>query len=82
MEILGQLGRRAHAARLQAVVGGRADATLVNTVTTLKGVQDGKVTILARLSAEFPGLGYIWNVVRTDSLNKSELAAARRTLDT
>jgi NitT/TauT family transport system substrate-binding protein len=65
-----------HAARLQAVVGGRADATLVNTVTTLKGVQDGKVTILTKLSAEFPGLGYIWNVVRTDSLNKPELAAA------
>jgi ABC-type nitrate/sulfonate/bicarbonate transport system substrate-binding protein len=65
-----------HAARLQAVVGGRADATLVNTVTTLKGVQDGKVTILTKLSAEFPGLGYIWNVVRADSLNKPELAAA------
>src|SRR6516165_12632731 len=27
-----------HAARLQAVIGGRADATLVNTVTALKGV--------------------------------------------
>jgi NitT/TauT family transport system substrate-binding protein len=65
-----------HAARLQAVVGGRADATLVNTVTTLKGVQDGKVTILTKLSAEFPGLGYIWNVVRADSLNKPELAVA------
>src|SRR5215218_2756867 len=37
-----------HAARLQAVIGGRADATLVNTVTALKGVQDGKVTILTR----------------------------------
>jgi ABC-type nitrate/sulfonate/bicarbonate transport system substrate-binding protein len=65
-----------HAARLQAVIGGRADATLVNTVTALKGVQDGKVTVLTRLSAEFPGLGYIWNVVRNESLGKSELAAA------
>jgi ABC-type nitrate/sulfonate/bicarbonate transport system substrate-binding protein len=69
-----------HAARLQAVIGGRADATLVNTVTALKGVQDGKVTVLARLSAEFPGLGYIWNVVRTESLNKPELAAAFQTM--
>jgi ABC-type nitrate/sulfonate/bicarbonate transport system substrate-binding protein len=69
-----------HAARLQAVIGGRADATLVNTVTTLKGVQDGKVTVLTRLSAEFPGLGYIWNVVRTDSLAKPELAAAFQTM--
>ena len=65
-----------HAARLQAVIGGRADATLVNTVTALKGVQDGKVVVLAKLSAEFPGLGYVWNVVRSESLNKPELAAA------
>jgi ABC-type nitrate/sulfonate/bicarbonate transport system substrate-binding protein len=59
-----------HAARLLAVIGGRADATLVNTVTALKGVQEGKVTVVARLSAEFPGLGYVWNVVRSEALDK------------
>jgi len=69
-----------HAARLQAVIGGRADATLVNTVTALKGVQDGKVVILTRLSNEFPGLGYVWNVVRADALNKPEFAAAFQTM--
>jgi NitT/TauT family transport system substrate-binding protein len=69
-----------HAARLQAVIGGRADATLVNTVTALKGVQDGKVTVLTRISQEFPGLGYFWNVVRTESLGKPELAAAFQTM--
>jgi ABC-type nitrate/sulfonate/bicarbonate transport system substrate-binding protein len=69
-----------HAARLQAVIGGRADATLINTVTALKGVQDGKVTILARMSEEFPGLGYVWNVVRADSLNKPEFNAAFQTM--
>jgi ABC-type nitrate/sulfonate/bicarbonate transport system substrate-binding protein len=69
-----------HAARLQAVIGGRADATLVNTVTALKGVQDGKVTVLTRLSAEFPGLGYVWNVVRAEALEKPELAAAFQTM--
>jgi len=69
-----------HAARLQAVIGGRADATLVNTVTALKGVQEGKVTVVARLSAEFPGLGYVWNVVRTETLAKPELAAAFQTM--
>jgi ABC-type nitrate/sulfonate/bicarbonate transport system substrate-binding protein len=69
-----------HAARLQAVIGGRADATLVNTVTALKGVQEGKVTILTRVSEEFPGLGYIWNVVRAESLNKPELDAAFQTM--
>ncbi len=69
-----------HAARLQALIGGRADATLINTVTALKGVQDGKVTVLTKLSSEFPGLGYVWNVVRADTLNKPELAAAFQTL--
>jgi ABC-type nitrate/sulfonate/bicarbonate transport system substrate-binding protein len=69
-----------HAARLQAVIGGRADATLVNTVTALKGVADGKVTVLTRLSAEFPGLGYIWNVVRAESLGKPDLDAAFATM--
>lgn len=69
-----------HAARLQAVIGGRADATLVNTVTALKGVQDGKVTVLTRLSTEFPGLGYVWNVVRAEALDKPELPAAFQTM--
>src|SRR5947207_1720068 len=69
-----------HAARLQAVIGGRADATLVNTVTALKGAQEGKVTVVARLSAELPGLGYVWNVVRTESLAKPELTAGFQTL--
>src|SRR5947199_246140 len=62
------------------VTGGRADATLVNTVTALKGVHDGKVTILTRLSKEFPGLGYVWNVVRTESLAKPEFVAAFQTM--
>jgi ABC-type nitrate/sulfonate/bicarbonate transport system substrate-binding protein len=62
------------------VIGGRADATLINTVTALKGVQDGKVAVLTKLSSEFPGLGYVWNVVRTEALNKPELAAAFQTM--
>src|SRR4029453_8383039 len=33
-----------------------------------------------RLSNEFPGLGYVWNVVRADALNKPELAAAFQTM--
>ena len=43
-------------------------------------MQDGKVTVLAKLSAEFPGLGYVWNVVRAESLNKPELAGAFQTM--
>jgi len=69
-----------HAARLQAVLGGRADAALVNTVTSLRSVQDGKVTVLTKLSKEFPGLGYCWNVVRTDELADPERSAAFQTL--
>jgi ABC-type nitrate/sulfonate/bicarbonate transport system substrate-binding protein len=69
-----------HAARLQAVIGGRADAALINTVTTLRGVQDGKVTVLTKLSKEFPGLGYSWNVVRTNELSDPERSAAFQTL--
>ena len=69
-----------HAARLQAVIGGRADATLINTVTALKGVQENKVTVLTKLSTEFPGLGYIWSVVRAESLDKPDMAAAFQTL--
>jgi ABC-type nitrate/sulfonate/bicarbonate transport system substrate-binding protein len=65
-----------HAARLQAVYGGRADATLINTVTALKGVQDGRVTVLTRISQEFPGLGYVWNMVRAESIDNPRLAAA------
>jgi ABC-type nitrate/sulfonate/bicarbonate transport system substrate-binding protein len=69
-----------HAARLQAVLAGRADAALVNTVTSLRSVQDGKVTVLTKLSKEFPGLGYCWNVVRTDELTDPERSAALQTL--
>ena len=69
-----------HAARLQAVYGGRADATLINTVTALKGVQDGRVTVLTRISQEFPGLGYVWNMVRAESIGNPRLAAAYQVL--
>jgi NitT/TauT family transport system substrate-binding protein len=61
-----------HAARLQAVVGGRADATLINFVTTAMGA--GSVTVAASLAKEFPKLAYVWNVVREDSLADPRLA--------
>ena len=69
-----------HAARLQAIYGGRADATLINTITAMKGVQEGKVTVLTRISKEFPGLGYVWNMVRADSIANPQLAAAYQTM--
>jgi ABC-type nitrate/sulfonate/bicarbonate transport system substrate-binding protein len=36
--------------------------------------------VVARLSAEFPGLGYVWNVVRAEALDKPELAVAFQTM--
>ena len=69
-----------HAARLQAIIAGRADASLINTVTTLRGVQDDKVIVLTKLSKEFPGLGYSWNVVRTEELSNPQLSAAFQTM--
>jgi NitT/TauT family transport system substrate-binding protein len=69
-----------HAARLQAIIGGRVDASLINTVTTLRGVQDGRIIVLTKLSKEFPGLAYSWNTVRTESLNDPQLSAAFQTL--
>ena len=61
------------------MLGGRAEATLVNTVTALRGVKEGKVTVVGKLSQEFPDLGYIWNIIRTEALNKPELVAAFQT---
>ncbi len=55
-----------HSARLQAVVGGRADATIINFVATSMGA--GSVTVAASLAKEFPKLAYVWNVVREESL--------------
>ncbi len=69
-----------HSARLQAIVGGRADATLINTITALKGVREGRVKVLTRISQEFPGLGYVWNMVRADSVDNPQLAIAYQAL--
>jgi ABC-type nitrate/sulfonate/bicarbonate transport system substrate-binding protein len=69
-----------HAARLQAVYGGRAEATLINTITALKGVHEGRVTVLTRISHEFPGLGYVWNMVRAESIDNPQLTAAYQVL--
>jgi ABC-type nitrate/sulfonate/bicarbonate transport system substrate-binding protein len=69
-----------HAARLQAVYGGRADATLINTITAMKGIEEKKITVVTRISKEFPGLAYIWNVVRADTVNNPQLAPAFQAL--
>lgn len=67
-----------HAARLQAVIGGRAEATVINIVTSVLGAKD--VTVAGKMSDEFPKLGYVWNVVREESLADPRLSKAFETL--
>jgi NitT/TauT family transport system substrate-binding protein len=71
-----------HPARLQAVLGGRADAALVNTVTSLDAVKSGRVTLVAKVAQEFPLLGYVWNVARASTLNDPKMAAVIQLLTT
>ncbi|MGP0089336.1 MAG: ABC transporter substrate-binding protein [Xanthobacteraceae bacterium] len=71
-----------HPVRLQAVLGGRADATLVNTVTALDSIETGAVSLVARISKEFPKLGYVWNVARVSTLADEKKRAAVQLLTT
>ena len=61
-----------HAARLQAIIGGRADAAIINFATVSLG--GDRVVVAARVAQEFPKLGYVWNVVREESLADPRLA--------
>lgn len=67
-----------HAARLQAVIGGRAQATLVNTVITAKGADE--INVATSIASEFPDLVYVWNVVRKESMADPKLSKAFETL--
>jgi NitT/TauT family transport system substrate-binding protein len=71
-----------HPARLQAVLGGRADAALVNTATSLDAVKAGRVHLVAKIAQEFPMLGYVWNVARVSTLDDPELRTAIQDLTT
>jgi ABC-type nitrate/sulfonate/bicarbonate transport system substrate-binding protein len=71
-----------HPVRLQAVLGGRAEATLVNTVTALESIEKGDVTVVARIAKEFPNLGYVWNVARVTTLADDKKRAAIQQLTT
>lgn len=71
-----------HPARLQAVLGGRADAALVNTVTSIDAIESGKVKVVAKVAQEFPELGYVWNVVRVETIMDPAKAAIIQQLTT
>jgi NitT/TauT family transport system substrate-binding protein len=71
-----------HPARLQAVLTGRADVTLVNTITAFESIESGKVKLVVKIAEEFPMLGYVWNVARISTLNDPKKAAAIQILTT
>ena len=67
-----------HAARLKAVVAGKTQAAMINTLTATTGVMAGEVEILTALASEFPGLGYVLLVVNRSALADPE---KRKALD-
>lgn len=70
------IGGGGHATLLQAVLAGRAAGTLVTTSNALQGMKGGKVKILASVAQEFPALGYVYSVVRSDELKDPAKRAA------
>jgi ABC-type nitrate/sulfonate/bicarbonate transport system substrate-binding protein len=57
-----------HAARLQTVIAGKADAALVNSITAATGVKNGTVHSVTSVAEHFPKLGYQALAVRTQDL--------------
>lgn len=70
------IGGGGHAALLEAVLAGRAAGTLVTTSNALEGEKGGKVKVLTTVAHEFPELGYVYSVVRTDELKDPAKKAA------
>ncbi len=61
-----------HAARLQAVEAGKAQATLINTLTSVKGQRDGAVNVVARVVDDFPSVGYVMVVTKDSDLTNPQ----------
>lgn len=64
-----------HANILQALIAGRADGGLVNTLTAVQGAKGGKIKVLTALAKEYPELGYCYNIVKEDTIANPKLAA-------
>ena len=61
-----------HGDRLKAVVAGKTQAAMINTLTATIGVQQGEVEILTALAKEFPGAGYVLLVVNRSALEDAD----------
>jgi ABC-type nitrate/sulfonate/bicarbonate transport system substrate-binding protein len=58
-----------HAARYQAIAAGTVDATLLDTITTMKGLKDGKISLITSIKDDFPQMGYVYLTTRTSELS-------------
>jgi len=65
-----------HPARLQALEAGKVQATMINTLTSLKGQQGGKINVLKRVAEDFPSLGYVMLVATDKDLADPKKRAA------
>jgi NitT/TauT family transport system substrate-binding protein len=57
-----------HPARLQAVAAGKVQATMINTLTSVKGEKEGVINVIAKLVDDFPKLGYVMLVAKDQDL--------------
>lgn len=65
-----------HPARLQAVEAGKVQATMINTLTSLKGQQNGTINVIRRVAEDFPSLGYVMLVAREQDIADAKKRAA------
>ncbi|MGI4814523.1 MAG: ABC transporter substrate-binding protein [Janthinobacterium lividum] len=81
-------------ARIQAVISGKIDGTIADTLNSLRGERSGKVTLITTTAQQFPeGLGYILLAVKESELTdpvkrkallafvKGSIEGARMTVD-
>ncbi len=69
-----------HAARLQAVLAGKADASIVNELTGQIGERSGHAHVLTSVADHFPLLGYTVLATRTPELADAQKRRAFETL--
>jgi len=57
-----------HPQRLQAVEAGKAQATIINTLTTLVGQSHGAINVVGKVAEDFPSIAYITTVAKDSDL--------------
>jgi NitT/TauT family transport system substrate-binding protein len=68
-----------HPARLQAVAAGKVQATMINTLTSVKGQNEGVINVITKLVDDFPKLGYVMLVANDEDLANPAKRKAMKT---